>query len=79
MKSNIKVYDLETNVKPNVIIYIMLKHTILVLQINFVVMIMVIRVIIASVTSLQNPGNASQVRYVHLIMSSWFFVLNYII
>lgn len=108
MKSNIKVYDLDTNVKPNVatdhltlelllscllgvrhlnptsisediIIYIMLKHTILVLQINFVVMIMVIRVIIASVTSLQNPGNASQVRYVHLITSSWFFVLNYII
>ena len=31
-------------------------------QINFVVMIMVIKVIIASVTSLQNPGNTSQVR-----------------
>ena len=31
-------------------------------QINFVVMIMVIKVIIASVTSLQNSGNTSQVR-----------------
>ena len=35
-------------------------------QINFVVMIMVIKVIIASVTSLQNPGNTSQVRCVSI-------------
>ena len=36
-------------------------------QINFVVMIMVIKVIIASVTSLQNPGNTSQVRWVNFL------------
>ena len=62
----------------DIIAKIMLKHAILVLQINFVVMIMVIRVIIASVTSLQNPGNASQVRYLHPVMPSPFFVLTYI-
>ncbi|XP_022793709.1 adhesion G protein-coupled receptor L1-like isoform X1 [Stylophora pistillata] len=44
------------------LIWAFVAPVLIVMTINFVVMIMVIRVIIASVTSLQNPGNASQVR-----------------
>lgn len=43
-----------------------------VLQINFVIMIMVIKVVITSVTSMHNSGNNSQVRCVH---SMWACVV----
>ncbi|CAH3030092.1 unnamed protein product [Porites evermanni] len=44
------------------LIWAFVAPVLIIMTINFVVMIMVIKVIIASVTSLQNPGNTSQVR-----------------